>query len=52
MLGKMQPSEVMLVNHRMTAPTQTARCQAASRLRSLGFKFRPVLDPTSIVAAV
>ena len=50
-LEKMQPSEVMLVNGiGMTAPAQTARCQAASRLRSLGFRFRPVLDPTSIVA--
>jgi len=50
-LEKMRPSEVMLVNGiGMTAPAQTARCQAASRLRSLGFRFRPVLDPTSIVA--
>jgi sugar O-acyltransferase (sialic acid O-acetyltransferase NeuD family) len=51
-LEKMQPSEVMLVNGiGMTVPAQSARCQAASRLRSLGFRFRPVIDPTSIVAA-
>lgn len=50
-LEKMQPSEVMLVNGiGMTAPAKTARYQTASRLRSLGFRFRPVLDPTSIVA--
>ena len=51
-LDKMQPSEVMLVNGiGMAVPAQSARCHAASRLRSLGFRFRPVLDPTSIVAA-
>ena len=51
-LEKMQPSEVMLVNGiGMTSSAQAARYQAASRLRSLGFRFRPVLDPTSIVAA-
>jgi len=51
-IQKMESSKVVLVNGiGMAASAKTTRYHAASRLRSLGFRFRPVLDPTAIVAS-